>query len=58
MVLLQMLLNTEDDLKTMKEPMAIPVFGRGRALYALVGKGINEETIEVSLQVRDRPVRF
>ena len=26
--------------------MALPVFGRGRALYALVGKGINEDTIE------------
>jgi len=25
--------------------MAFPVFGRGRALYALVGDGINKETI-------------
>jgi hypothetical protein len=27
------------------QTMAFPIFGRGRALYALVGKGINEETI-------------
>ncbi len=44
-VLLQMLLNVEEDLKTLAEPMVLPVFGRGRALYALVGKGINAETI-------------
>ncbi len=28
------------------EPMAFPVFGRGRVLYALIGKGINAGTIE------------
>jgi len=27
------------------KPMAFPVYGRGRALYALVGKGINERNI-------------
>lgn len=27
------------------KPMTFPIFGRGRALYALVDKGINEETI-------------
>lgn len=44
--LVNMLLRVEDDLlKFTDEPMAFPVFGRGRALYALVGKGINSETI-------------
>ena len=31
------LLGTEDDLEDTREPMAFPVFGRGRALLALVG---------------------
>jgi len=45
-VLLRMLLNTEGDLHEYAEhPIVFPVFGRGRALYALVGKGINEENI-------------
>ncbi|MDE2714511.1 MAG: hypothetical protein OSB74_09135, partial [Verrucomicrobiota bacterium] len=41
------LLNSEDDLKELQhEPMAFPVFGRGRALNALVGKGINADMID------------
>ncbi len=40
-VLVQMLLHSEPDLPTATSPMAFPVFGRGRALYALVGPGIN-----------------
>ncbi len=44
-VFIQQLLGTEADLKDLKQPMAFPVFGRGRALYALVGKGINRETV-------------
>jgi hypothetical protein len=43
--LVSMLLETEPDLKDFSAPMAFPVFGRGRALYALVGKGINADTI-------------
>ena len=46
---LDMLLNTEPDLRDAEfagQPMAIPIFGRGRALYALIGKGIAQETIE------------
>lgn len=39
------LLRTEPDLLEFDEPMAFPVFGRGRALYALVGKGINADNI-------------
>lgn len=44
-VLVDMLLRTEPDLLEFEEPMAFPVFGRGRALYALIGAGINEDTI-------------
>ena len=40
-----LLLKTEPDLLEFQEPMAFPVFGRGRVLYALVGKGINEDTV-------------
>jgi hypothetical protein len=41
-VLLRMLLGSEPDLeRTPAEPVAFPVFGRGRVLYALVGAGIN-----------------
>lgn len=43
---IQMLLSTEPDLAAIREPIIFPVFGRGRALYALVGKGIRAETIE------------
>lgn len=42
----QMLLATERDLATTTEPIVFPVFGRGRALYALVGEGIKRETID------------
>jgi hypothetical protein len=41
-----MLLSTEPDLAAVREPIVFPIFGRGRALYALVGKGIRAETIE------------
>jgi len=40
-----MLLHSEEDLVEYSEPMAFPIFGRGRALYALVGKGINKDNI-------------
>lgn len=43
--LLDSLLNSEADLRDFDEPMAFPVFGRGRVLYALIGKGISPETI-------------
>jgi hypothetical protein len=43
--LIQMLLHTEDDLADYNEPMVFPVYGRGRALDALVGKGITEENL-------------
>lgn len=40
-----MLLGSEPDLREFDEPIAFPVFGRGRVLYALVGPGINDNTI-------------
>lgn len=43
--LVNMLLHSEEDLTTYKEPMVFPIFGRGRALFALVGKGIHEDNI-------------
>lgn len=42
---LDALLNSESDLRSFEEPMAFPVFGRGRVLYALVGRGIAPDTI-------------
>jgi hypothetical protein len=44
--LLDCLLNSEPDLKEYsQEPIAFPVFGRGIALYAIVGKGISADVI-------------
>jgi len=44
--LLAMLLHSEPDLeKYAGEPILFPVFGRGRALYALVAEGINTDNI-------------
>ena len=40
-----MLLNSEEDIAGFEEPIAIPIFGRGRTYFALIGKGINEDTI-------------
>ena len=45
-----MLLHSEDDLPGEKKPMAFPVFGRGRSLEALVGKGINPDMIRSTSQ--------
>lgn len=45
-VFLQMLLNLEDDLgEYSKEPMAFPVFGRGRILEPLIGLGLNYDNV-------------
>jgi hypothetical protein len=40
-----MLLASEPDLASLREPMVFPVFGRGRVLYAIVGAGINREVL-------------
>jgi hypothetical protein len=45
-VFIQTLLGTEPDLRDLAEPMAFPIFGQGRALYALVGAGLKHETID------------
>ncbi len=45
-VLLSLLLSSEPDLDEYSgEPVIFPVFGRGRALYALIGEGINTDNI-------------
>ncbi len=44
-VLTRMLLASEEGLDAIHEPMAFPVFGRGRVLYALAGQGINADNI-------------
>ena len=44
-MLINSLLGSESDLETMLVPLAFPVFGRGRSLYALVGDGITEKNI-------------
>ena len=49
-MLVSALVNCEPDLAERDEPMAFPVFGRGRALYALVGNGIQEKTIMEACQ--------
>ncbi len=41
----QMLLGTASDLKDAPGPMAIPIYGRGRALSALTGAGLQAEAI-------------
>lgn len=43
--LIDCLLNSESDLRGFDEPMAFPIFGRGRVLYAVVGQGISADTI-------------
>ena len=43
---IEMLMNSEPDLfDYVSFPMIFPVFGRGRALYSLIGGGINERNI-------------
>jgi hypothetical protein len=44
-----MLLNVEDDLKDIQEPMLFGIFGRFRALEPLLGRGISEENIKLMI---------
>jgi hypothetical protein len=46
--LVAMLVGSESDLAERTEPILFPVFGRGRALLPLVGRGITAENIENS----------
>jgi hypothetical protein len=43
--LVQMLVRSEPDLADRKDPMIFPIFGRGRALFPLIGAGITAENI-------------
>ncbi len=45
-LLVHSLLHSEADLRDSTQPVVFPVFGRGRALFGLVGKGINADNIE------------
>ena len=62
-ILVAMLLNSEWDLHLTDLPIAFPVFGRGRILYALVGDGISADNIhqacaflvgDCSCQIKDQ----
>jgi hypothetical protein len=44
-----MLLNVEDDLKEISEPMLFGIFGRFKALEPLLGRGISEENINLMI---------
>lgn len=46
---ISMLLNVEDDLKQIPEPMLFGIFGRFKALEPLVGRGINGENIKLMI---------
>ncbi len=54
--LVKMLLNSEADLnKFESEPIVFPVYGRGIALWAIVGKGINEWNIREAAEFLTGP---
>ena len=54
--LVQMLLHSEDDLTDyLAEPMVFPFYGRGRALYAILGAGINEDNIREACEFLTGP---
>jgi hypothetical protein len=46
---ISLLLNVEDDLKTIPEPMIFGIFGKFKALEPLLGKGITEENINLMM---------
>lgn len=45
-----MLLNVENDLRFIQEPMVFGIFGRFKALEPLLGKGISEENIHLMIE--------
>lgn len=48
-IFIKILLGTEADLKLFQNiPLAFPIFGQGRALYALAGNGIKPKNIETA----------
>jgi hypothetical protein len=52
--LVDSLMKSESDLDA-AQPLAFPVFGRGRVLYALVGAGIVAENIDAACQFMAGP---
>jgi hypothetical protein len=49
-IFLDMLLKSEPDLdEYADEPIVFPTFGRGRALFALVGEGINSDNLQEAI---------
>lgn len=44
-MLVEMLLHADSDLANSVGPMVFPIFGRGRVMDALIGEGINAETL-------------
>ena len=48
--LAMMLLNVEEDLKEISEPMLFGIFGKMKALEPLLAKGISEENIHLMIQ--------
>jgi hypothetical protein len=46
---INLLLNLEEDLKTIDEPMLFGVFGRFRVLEPLLSKGISEDNIRLMI---------
>ena len=44
----ELLLNSEDGLRSITDPIVFPIFGRGRLLYALAGRGINELNVRAA----------
>jgi hypothetical protein len=46
--LVAMLLGSEPDLAERTDPMAFPIYGRGRALWGLIGAGITAQNIQDS----------
>ncbi len=51
-----MLLGVEEDLRDLADqPIAVPIFGRGRALYGLTGEGINADTIRDACETLTGP---
>ena len=51
-----MLMQSESDLEELDQPIAFPVIGRGRVLYALVGKGIYKENDRNGQQICSWPM--
>lgn len=51
-VFIKTLLDSEPDLEEYSsEPLAFPIYGRGRTLYGLVGKGISERNIRQACEI-------